>query len=106
MKRIILIGTVFSLFLLMAGCKHGSEIIRYELVGGNPEVDYIDFLNDSLCRFVAPGSLTITRPYSKERDTYVIQIAPLVKAYLYKVDDNTLRGNLPFFDGIWIEKEK
>lgn len=32
-----------TLFLLIAGCKQ-QKSIRYELVDGNPQIDYIDFL--------------------------------------------------------------
>ena len=34
-----------TLFLLIAGCKQ-QKTIRYELVDGNPQIDYIDFLNE------------------------------------------------------------
>ena len=55
--------------LLIAGCKQ-QKTIRYELVDGNPQIDYIDFLNDTLCRFVAPGPLVLTSHYTKRRYLY------------------------------------
>lgn len=61
-----------TLFLLIAGCKQ-QKTIRYELVDGNPQIDYIDFLNDTLCRFVAPGPLILTSHYTKEGDIYIRQ---------------------------------
>ena len=81
-----------TLFLLIAGCKQ-QKSIRYELVDGNPQIDYIDFLNDTLCH------------YTKEGDIYIIQINDIVSARLYK-EEGKLRGEAPFFEGIWIIKEK
>lgn len=95
-----------GLLSLMVGCKQHPKITHYELVGGNPQIDYLDFLNDTMCKFVAPGLLTITSHYSKQKDTYVIQVSPLIKARLYKVDNKTLQGEPPFFDGIWVIKKK
>ena len=43
-----------------------TKTIRYELVDGNPQIDYIDFLNDTLCRFIAPGPLVLTSHYTKK----------------------------------------
>lgn len=83
-----------------------TKTIRYELVDGNPQIDYIDFLNDTLCRFVAPGPLVLTSHYTKEGDIYIIQINDIVSARLYKTEEGKLRGEAPFFEGIWIIKEK
>ena len=82
-----------TLFLLIAGCKQQKSI------------HYIDFLNDTLCRFVAPGPLVLTSHYTKEGDIYIIQINDIVSARLYK-EEGKLRGEAPFFEGIWIIKEK
>lgn len=106
MKRYIFFICLIGSLSLASGCKQHPKITHYELVGGNPEIDYLDFLNDTMCRFVAPGSLTMTSRYSKLGDTYVIQISPLVNARLYKVDDKTLQGEPPFFDGVWVIKKK
>lgn len=106
MKRYIFFIYFIGLLSLTAGCKQHPKITHYELVGGNPQIDYLDFLNDTMCRFVAPGSLTMTSRYSKQGDTYVIQVNPLVNARLYKVDDKTLQGEPPFFDGVWVIKKK
>jgi len=59
-----------TLFLLIAGCKQ-QKSIRYELVDGNPQIDYIDFLNDTLCRFVAPGPLVLTKKPLHKRRRYL-----------------------------------
>lgn len=93
------------LFVLVAGCKQ-QKAIRYELVDGNPEIDYIDFLNDTLCRFVAPGPLILTCHYAKQGNTYIIQINNIVSARLCKIEEGKLQGEPPFFEGIWTVKEK
>ena len=86
MKKIGRFICFTTLFLLIAGCKQ-QKTIRYELVDGNPQIDYIDFLNDTLCRFVAPGPLVLTSHYTKEGDIYIIQINDIVSARLYKKSD-------------------
>lgn len=105
MKKIGRFICFTTLFLLIAGCKQ-QKSIRYELVDGNPQIDYIDFLNDTLCRFIAPGPLVLTSHYTKKGDIYIIQINDIVSARLYKTEEGKLRGEAPFFEGIWIIKEK
>ena len=39
-------------------------------------------------------------------DIYIIQINDIVSARLYKTEEGKLRGEAPFFEGIWIIKEK
>lgn len=92
--------------LVNSGDANNKKTIRYELVDGNPQIDYIDFLNDTLCRFVAPGPLVLTSHYTKKGDIYIIQINDIVSARLYKTEEGKLRGEAPFFEGIWIIKEK
>ena len=75
MKKIGRFICFTTLFLLIAGCKQ-QKTIRYELVDGNPQLDYI------------------------------IQINDIVSARLYKTKEGKLRGEAPFFEGIWIIKEK
>ena len=77
MKKIGRFICFTTLFLLIAGCKQ-QKTIRYELVDGNPQIDYIDFLIDN----------------------------DIVSARLYKTEEGKLRGEAPFFEGIWIIKEK
>ena len=72
MKKIGRFICFTTLFLLIAGCKQ-QKTIRYELVDGNPQIDYIDFLNDTLCRFIAPGPLVLTSHYTKKGDIYDTQ---------------------------------
>jgi len=49
--------------------------------------------------------LVLTSHYTKEGDIYIIQINDIVSARLYK-EEGKLRGEAPFFEGIWIIKEK
>lgn len=56
--------------------------------------------------FVAPGPLILTSHYTKKGDIYIIQINDIVSARLYKTEEGKLRGEAPFFEGIWIIKEK
>lgn len=104
-KKISFLGLML-LLLWTAGCGRSEECRHYELVGGNPEIDYIDFLNDTLCRFVAPGPLPMTCRYTKQDQMYLIQINDLVTARLYSLSDDKLQGEVPFFDGIWVRKKK
>lgn len=99
MKKLIL-SLFAALLLCMTGCNR-NKIVRYELVGGDPEVDYIEFLNDSLCRFVAPGPLTLVSPYTRQGETYTVIIHGFIEAKLYKYERGKLMGEAPFFDGVW-----
>lgn len=105
MKRFNPFICFLVLFVLATGCKQ-QKIIHYELVDGNPEIDYIDFLNDTLCRFVAPGPITMTSHYTKQGNTYIIQINSIVNARLHQTEAGKLRGEPPFFEGTWIVKDK
>lgn len=46
------------------------------------------------------------KPLHKKGDIYIIQINDIVSARLYKTEEGKLRGEAPFFEGIWIIKEK
>lgn len=56
-----------------------------------------------ICRTRTIGS---NKPLHKKRDIYIIQINDIVSARLYKTEEGKLRGEAPFFEGIWIIKEK
>ncbi|NDW11448.1 hypothetical protein D0T50_00910 [Bacteroides sp. 214] len=107
MKKIIGRWLTISVVFLVCvtGCMQSPKSQHYELVGGTPEIDYIDFLNDTLCRYVVPGPLTFTTRYTQEGDTYIIHINSTIKARLYKTDEGNLRGEAPFFEGIWVKKK-
>lgn len=95
----------FVLCMLVTGCKQ-QKVIRYEQVDGDPEIDYIDFLNDTICRFVVPGPLILTCHYAKLGNTYIIQINNMVSARLCKIGEGKLQGEPLFFEGVWTVKEK
>lgn len=99
MKKFVLM-LVVAVVLLLTGCNR-SGVVRYELIGGDPEIDYLEFLNDSMCRFVAPGPLTLVSPYTKHDDTYTILIHGTVEARLHTYERGKLIGEPPFFDGVW-----
>lgn len=92
------------LLAFIAGCSGSSNVRHYELMGGDPKIDYIDFLNDSLCEYIVPGPLTLTSKYRKDGDYYTIYINDYIKAQLKVVDETTLKGEPPFFDGLWVKK--
>lgn len=106
-KKIIgaCLATMVMLLICITGCVQSSKTQHYELVGGTPEIDYIDFLNDTLCRYVVPGPLTLTTRYTREENTYIIHINSTIKARLYKTDEGSLRGEAPFFEGVWVKKD-
>lgn len=99
MKKIAL-SLLAATLLLLVGCNR-SGVVRYELIDGNPEIDYIEFLNDSLCRFVTPGPLTMVSPYTVSGDTYTVHIHGMIEAKLYKYERGKLVGEAPFFEGVW-----
>ncbi len=102
MKKLIL-SLFAALLLCMTGCNR-NKIVRYELVGGDPEIDYIEFLNDSLCRFVAPGQLTLHSPYTRQGETYTVIIHGMIEARLHDYEPDKLIGEPPFFEGVWEKK--
>lgn len=97
---------LIALVLLITSCNGAQTYKHYELTGGDPEIDYIDFLNDTMCQFVAPGPLTITRRYVEHENMYEIHINDMVRARLHKRSDRQLQGEAPFFEGTWNLKEK
>lgn len=94
---------VAAVVLLLTGCNRDG-VVRYELVDGNPEVDFLEILNDSLCRYTVPGPLTVVGPYTKLGDTYTLIINGVVEARLHKFERGKLIGEPPFFDGVWEKK--
>ena len=102
MKKFTLSLLVLLTLLLVGGNR--NKIVRYELIGGDPEIDYIEFLNDSLCRFVAPGPLTLVTPYVRQGETYTVIIHGMIEARLHDYEPDKLIGEPPFFEGVWEKK--
>lgn len=97
-------SSLFTLLagITLAGCSEGIE--RYEQVGGDPNVDFIEFVNDSTVHFMAPGMISTNSKYTEEKGEITIFIAPMVQARLHRLDSKTLQGEVPFFEGKWIRK--
>lgn len=81
-----------------------SKKAYYEQVGGDPRIDFIEFMNDSVVRYMGPGGIEQHCKYVSKGNQIVIYIAPMVTANLYKIDGNTIQGEVPFFEGTWKKK--
>ena len=97
-------SSLLTLLMVIAltACSEGIE--RYEQVGGDPKVDFIEFVNDSTVHFMAPGMISTNSKYTEEKGEITIFIAPMVQARLHRLDSKTLQGEVPFFEGKWIRK--
>lgn len=81
-----------------------SKKAYYEQVGGDPRIDFIEFMNDSVVRYMGPGGIEQHCKYVCKGNQIVIYITPMVTANLYKIDGNTIQGEVPFFEGTWKKK--
>lgn len=91
--------------LLCTSCRqHPSSY--YLLEGGNPEVDYLELLGDTACRYMVPGGIEVVTPchVDAQKGTIGVDVAGFVKGYLWYVSPDTLQGSAPFFEGIWVRK--
>lgn len=98
MKRL-----VFSLVVVLcltAACSR-PDGTYYELVGGDREVDWIEFLNDSTMRWMGPGPRVIESPFVEKDGLIVVETAPMSSGFLMRMPDGSLRGEAPFFEGNW-----
>ena len=104
----------FTLTLLLAACLTLTACVSmtpkqgnyYELVGGDNRIDFIDFINDSTVRFMAPGHIEKICPYTKEGNRIRICVSPLVIVDVLQADDETIQGTPPFFEGTWKKTAK
>lgn len=98
------------LLLLIAGTfsacrKSSNNTIRYELVGGDPKIDFIEFIGNDSCVFVAPGPLLMRQHYSVDSaGCYTVHVIENLVGHLYRKDATTLLGDPPFFEGTWVKK--
>lgn len=92
--------------LFCLGCSPHRANAFYELVGGDPTVDYLELMGDTACRYCVPGSLEVVTPCHVDEATGVItvDVAGFVKGYLLRVNADTLIGRAPFFEGVWVAK--
>ena len=99
---------LFAVLLLAAVCATActtSPVPYYELEGGDPEFDFIYFPTDSTCRFMDPNIQLTEYPYEivsvDEGDYIVVHVAPYSQGVLKIIDEKTMEGSAPFFEGIW-----
>lgn len=98
-----LLSTLLLLLLLTSCQKNG--IVRYQMEGGDPEIDFLEVQGDTLCRFYGPGNILIECPCRMElQNILTIEVAPLIEARLVFKDPQTLQGEPPFFEGTWLRQ--
>ena len=107
MKQIVTISALaLAICLLLSACSKGITGY-FELEGGVKSIDFLEFVSDSTCRFIAPGSMEMVCPYEIVDDSYiVVHVAPMSVGVLNIVNDKTLEGQVPFFEGTWKKVRK
>lgn len=100
-NRICHLCLIFAVVLALSSCANSRGKEYYELVGGNPDIDYLEFLDDSTCLFIAPGPVEMTCPYVEKDGVITVNVIGFVKGRLVRKDKNTLQGEAPFFEGTW-----
>ena len=91
--------------VLLTACNKPKHAY-YELENGDPHIDFIEFVNDSVVRYIGPEGMEHQDLYVEQDNEIKIEITPLVKVTLKRIDANTLKGIPPFFEGTWKKKEK
>lgn len=91
--------------ITLASCTSKKLEGYYELIGGDPEIDYIYFKTPDTCLFVAPGPLKLKQSYTREGDTYTIRIIDEIYSEMKAISPDTLVGQPPFFEGVWIRRD-
>ena len=86
--------------LLLTACR-GKKAEYYELVGGDPKVDYLELVNDSVIRFVSPSLMEVDCPYTYHEGLYDVRIMGISHGRLHRIDADHLQGEPPFFEGEW-----
>ncbi|MDO5447126.1 MAG: hypothetical protein Q4F34_05050 [Prevotellaceae bacterium] len=89
----------------LAACNQPDHAF-YELAGGDANFDFIDFMNDSVVRYIGPEGMEHHSLYVDNGKEITIKIATLVDATLTRIDANTLQGTPPFFQGTWNKRKK
>ena len=104
MKKILL--AITAMLLLVNSCGTKNEGNYYELVGGDKDIDWIEFVNDSTLRWIGPGPRLLESAYVERDSIITVETAPLSRGFLYRQADGTLFGCSPFFEGIWRPSRK
>ena len=96
----------FSIVLLLVISCSKPDGSYYELVGGDKDIDWIEFVNDSTLRWIGPGPRLLESAYVERDSIITVETAPLSRGFLYRQADGTLFGCSPFFEGIWRPSRK
>lgn len=96
--RNIILGLL--LVLAASSCRPSAEY--YVLEGGDPNIDWFEFVNDSTINWVGPGPLSLQSIYEEDSEgNIVVYVAPYSKGYMKRIDSRTIEGQVPFFEGTW-----
>ena len=107
MRRFLSILFILAALGTLASCRKASLGEYYELVDGDPTIDFVYFFSDDSVQFVAPGPFNMLQDYSREGDSIVrIHIIDNIYASLYRLAPDTLVGQAPFFEGVWVRRDR
>ena len=104
MKKILL--AITAMLLLVSSCGTKNEGNYYELVGGDKDIDWLEFVNDSTLRWIGPGPRLLESAYVEIDSIITVETAPLSRGFLYRQPDGSLYGCSPFFEGHWVPARK
>lgn len=90
----------------LSSCQNkASQSNRFELIGGDPKIDFIEFYTEDSCMFVTPGPMLMRQNFSVDSaGYYTIHIIDNVYCHMFQVSQDTLVGEPPFFEGTWVRK--
>lgn len=89
--------------MVVLGCACSERTSDYYILeGGDRRVDWIEFAGDSTLRWVGPGAIPETSSFVENEDGDItVFVAPFSCGRLHRIDNRTLIGEAPFFEGIW-----
>ena len=90
-----------ALVVFLSACS-GEKTPYYQLEGGDPEVDWIEFTAPDTILWIAPGRIPVKSAFEEDADgNIVVHVAPFSSGRMRRVDGRTLVGEAPFFEGTW-----
>ena len=101
MRKIFLCLLFVASVLSMVSCT--DDVKRYELVDGEPDVDYIEFVDDSTCVVAAAGPVELLCLYTEKDGQVTIHVMDGVCGTLIRQNRRTLVGESAFFEGTWVK---
>lgn len=104
MKRLLF--AILATLLFVCSCGTENDGNYYELVGGDKDIDWLEFVNDSTLRWIGPGPRLIESAYVEIDSIITVETAPLSRGFLYRQADGSLYGCSPFFEGQWVPARK